>query len=191
MITLAETISAMVCEGELWGPIDGYRIRCLACAHRCPIPAGFAGVCRVRFNRQGKLFVPWGYVVNQTWEPIEKKPFFHVLPAALTVSFGMLGCSLHCPYCQNWDISQAPREPNSFARPRSTTADALLQPGLSLGAEAVISTYNEPLITAEWAVHVFQRARVAGLLTGFVSNGYAPRRFWSTCVPGLTCSRWT
>ncbi len=173
MVTQAETINAMVREGALWEPIDGYRIRCLACAHRCPIPAGFAGVCRVRFNRLGKLVVPWGYIVNQTCEPIEKKPFFHVLPAAFTLSFGMLGCSLHCPYCQNWDISQALREPSPVARPRSITAEALLRPGLSLGAEAVISTYNEPLITAEWAVHIFQRARASGLLAGFVSNGYA------------------
>jgi len=173
MTSLAKAVDQNSRQGELWEPIDGYRIRCLACAHRCPIPAGFAGVCRVRFNRQGKLFVPWGYVVHRTCEAIEKKPFFHVLPAALTVSFGMLGCSLHCPYCQNWDISQALREPNSFAHPRLTTADALLRPGLALGAEAVISTYNEPLITAEWAIHIFQRARTAGLLTGLVSNGYA------------------
>jgi pyruvate formate lyase activating enzyme len=170
---LSETINRYVREGELWERIDGYRVRCLACAHRCPIPSGFAGVCKVRFHRGGKLLVPWGYVVTQASEPIEKKPFFHVLPAALTVSFGMLGCSLHCPYCQNWNMSQVLRDPNAFARAHPATADELLYPGRALGAEAVVSTYNEPLITAEWAVYVFKHARRQGMLTGVVSNGYA------------------
>jgi pyruvate formate lyase activating enzyme len=35
----------------------------------------------------------------------------------------------------------------------------------------MVSTYNEPLITSEWGVAVFKKAREAGLLTGYVSNG--------------------
>jgi pyruvate formate lyase activating enzyme len=42
---------------------------------------------------------------------------------------------------------------------------------LQLGAKVIVSTYNEPLITSEWAVEIFKRAKAAGLVTGFVSNG--------------------
>src|SRR4030095_13729305 len=35
----------------------------------------------------------------------------------------------------------------------------------------MVSTYNEPLITVEWAVAIFREARAEGLATAFVSNG--------------------
>jgi pyruvate formate lyase activating enzyme len=37
----------------------------------------------------------------------------------------------------------------------------------------VVSSYNEPLITAEWAVAVFQKAKAENLPCAFVSNGNA------------------
>jgi pyruvate formate lyase activating enzyme len=106
-------------------------------------------------------------------DPIEKKPFFHVRPGSLAFSFGMLGCDLHCSYCQNWVTSQALRDPDAVAPPRRATPESLVRGALECGAWSVVSTYNEPLITAEWAVAVFQEARKHGLATGFVSNGNA------------------
>jgi pyruvate formate lyase activating enzyme len=173
MIRLAEALAGHVREGELWEPIEGQRIRCYACAHRCPIPEGQAGVCKVRFNRDGKLYVPWGYVAGAHNDPIEKKPFFHVRPGSLALSFGMLGCDLHCPFCQNWVTSQAIRDADAFAPIEPTTPEELVRLAVEAGAETVVSTYNEPLITAEWAVAVFREAHRAGLLTGFVSNANA------------------
>src|SRR3954462_15589996 len=67
-------------------------VRCLACGHRCFIPPGFDGICKVRTNIAGDLRVPWGYVGGIQVDPIEKKPFFHVTPGAQALSFGMLGC---------------------------------------------------------------------------------------------------
>ena len=173
MPTLAQILSEHTREGVLWEPLDRGRLRCYACGHRCPIPEGQPGVCKVRFNHQGKLYVPWGYVGSIQCDPIEKKPFFHVRPGALAFSFGMLGCDLHCSYCQNWVTSQAIRDPNAVVPPRLVTPQQLVREAVELGAEALVSTYNEPLITAEWAVAVFQEARSVGLLTGFVSNGNA------------------
>ncbi|HVI09715.1 MAG TPA: AmmeMemoRadiSam system radical SAM enzyme, partial [Candidatus Binatia bacterium] len=89
------------------------RLRCLSCGHRCPIPEGQPGVCKVRFNRGGKLYVPWGYTAGTQCDPVEKKPFFHAYPGALAYSFGMMGCDLHCSYCQNWVTSQALRDPSA------------------------------------------------------------------------------
>jgi pyruvate formate lyase activating enzyme len=169
--TLKEVLDAHTTRGELVEPIDDRRIRCVACGHRCPIPDGAVGVCKVRGNRGGELFVPWGYVGGVQCDPIEKKPFFHAVPGALAYSFGMLGCDLHCSYCQNWVTSQALRDPDAVAPPRQTTPERLVRDAVDLGARVLVSTYNEPLITAEWAVAIFEEARRAGLMTAFVSNG--------------------
>ncbi len=170
-LTLREIVDRNVREGELYEKLDSNRVRCYACGHRCPIPDGLPGVCKVRFNRGGKLYVPWGYVGGVQCDPIEKKPFFHAYPGALAYSFGMLGCDLHCSYCQNWVTSQALRDPNAVSPPLGATPEDLVRDALGQGAKALVSTYNEPLITSEWAVAVFKEARARGLKTGFVSNG--------------------
>ncbi|MDP9267316.1 MAG: AmmeMemoRadiSam system radical SAM enzyme [Acidobacteriota bacterium] len=171
--TLKDVLYEHVREGarELWAPIDKNRIRCYACGHECPIAEGQAGVCKVRFNRGGQLLVPWGYVGGVQCDPIEKKPFFHAYPGALAYSFGMLGCDLHCGYCQNWVTSQALRDTSAVSPPLAASPEALVKDALRLGARALVSTYNEPLITSEWAVAIFKQAKQAGLVTGFVSNG--------------------
>src|SRR4051794_25633094 len=74
-------------------------VQCFACGHRCVIKPGRDGVCRVRFNDNGTLLVPHGYVGALACDPIEKKPFFHVLPGSDALTIGMLGCDYHCGYC--------------------------------------------------------------------------------------------
>jgi len=172
-MTLAEALSNHTRPGELYEPLEGTRVRCLACGHRCPIPSGFTGVCKVRFNRNGMLRVPYGYVNTLQCDPIEKKPFFHALPGTAAFSFGMLGCSFHCEYCQNWVISQALRDFRSTLDFREMTAEEVVRFALATKASTVVSTYNEPLITMEWAAAVFRAAHDAGLMTGMVSNGNA------------------
>ena len=170
---------------ELVEPIEKGRLRCHACGHQCPIPEGATGVCKVRFVEGGRLRVPWGYVGGVQCDPIEKKPFFHAYPGALAYSFGMLGCDLHCSYCQNWVTSQALRDPQAVAPPRDTTPGSLVQDALRQGARVMVSTYNEPLITAEWAVAIFKEAREQGLVTGFVSNGNGTPRVLEYVRPHL------
>ena len=159
-------------EGALYERYDGDWTRCFACGHRCPIPNGAQGVCKVRFNRDGRLMVPWGYVSGAHCDPIEKKPFYHAFPGSRAFSFGMLGCDFHCSYCQNWVTSQALRDPRSVLETEPVTPDQLVQAALRSGARSVVSTYNEPLITAEWAAEIFAQAKAAGLATGVVSNGH-------------------
>jgi pyruvate formate lyase activating enzyme len=148
-------------------------VRCLACGHRCLVKPGRSGVCRVRFNRDGELRVPGGYVSGLQVDPIEKKPFYHAFPGREALSFGMLGCDFHCSYCQNWIMSQTLRDDQAVSLPRFCTAEQVAGLAVENRAPVVVSTYNEPLITSEWAVEVFKLAKKAGLVCGYVSNGNA------------------
>ena len=173
MPTLQEILNDNVREGTLYETLEENKVRCYACGHECPIPDGRPGVCKIRYNEGGKLYVPWGYVSGLQCDPIEKKPFFHAYPGGLAYSFGMLGCDLHCAYCQNWVTSQALRDPSAVVPPHRADPEAMVRDAVEQGARAMVSTYNEPLITSEWAVAVFKEARGAGLATGYVSNGNA------------------
>jgi len=148
-------------------------IRCFACGHRCLVKPGRDGVCRVRFNDNGTLLVPWGYVGVLACDPIEKKPFFHCLPGSDALTFGMLGCDYHCGYCQNWVTSQMLRDPKAMAGAKQVTPAQLVDAARRHGAPVIASSYNEPLITSEWAVEVFKQARLAGLKCAYISNGNA------------------
>jgi pyruvate formate lyase activating enzyme len=172
--TLKDVLSGLTAEGELYERLPDRRVRCYACGHRCLIPEGRDGVCRVRFNQDGALRVPQGYVATSLQlDPVEKKPFFHVLPGAAALSFGMLGCDYHCGYCQNWLTSQVLRDAEAVARPTRVAPEDIVQYALDHRAPIVTSTYNEPLITSEWAVAVFKVAKARGLKTAYVSNGNA------------------
>jgi pyruvate formate lyase activating enzyme len=360
--TLENLLDSMTTGGVLYDKHADGSLTCYACGHRCLIKPGRRGICQVRYNHDGELRVPWGYVGALQCDPTEKKPFFHVFPGSDTLTFGMLGCDMHCPYCfppgtlvetdrgplpierlflmgqrfvqtptgeaarpaalrtldgsghwrrvvqvfkhaysgeltvirplllpelrctpdhgvlattdpsrplekleasqltrehllavpreyaaatvalapmvgaagkpfrpgrekprpvitpdfflvpvtdlssapyngevynlevegehtylanyalvancQNWVTSQALRDPASAAAgawPRAVSPQQLAQMALKQGAQLVASSYNEPLITSEWAVSVFQQAQAAGLKCAFVSNGNATR----------------
>lgn len=183
--TLGDLLRARARDGEVYTHLDRQWVQCHACGHDCRIPPGAVGVCKVRGNNGGQLYAPWGYVAGVQCDPIEKKPFFHAWPGALAFSFGMLGCDLHCGYCQNWVTSQALRDPAALASPLDVRPDTLVAAALDQGARVVVSTYNEPLITIEWAQAVFEHARAAGLATAFVSNGNATPQALDYIAPWL------
>jgi pyruvate formate lyase activating enzyme len=171
--TLAARLYPRTVAGSLVQALPDGAVRCVACGHRCLIRDGRRGICGVRFNQGGSLRVPHGYVAALQCDPVEKKPFFHVLPGSAALTFGMLGCDFHCGYCQNWVTSQALRDERAGSEATDISAGALVALAEREAASLVVSSYNEPLITAEWAAEVFEHARARGLLTGFVSNGNA------------------
>jgi pyruvate formate lyase activating enzyme len=176
MTTLAEMLDSMTEEGDFYEQAEKDAVRCFACAHRCLIGAGKRGICKVRFNQSGTLRVPWGYVAALQSDPIEKKPFYHMLPGSDALTFGMLGCDFHCSFCQNWVSSQALRDPAceiSGNYLRRISPEEVVAYGVKMGASVVASSYNEPLITSEWAQAIFKLAIEAGLQCAFVSNGNA------------------
>jgi len=173
MASLEQVLNEHTAPGLLYEQLPGDAVRCVACGHRCLIREGRRGVCRVRFNRNGTLYVPHGYVGALQCEPIEKKPFFHALPGARALSFGMLGCSYHCGYCHNWMTSQTLRDPAADVLPEAITPETIIRLARQVSAQALVSTYNEPLITSEWAVDIFKIAKAEGFVTAYVSNGEA------------------
>jgi pyruvate formate lyase activating enzyme len=187
--TLATALDSMTAEGaaELTEHLDNNALRCYACGHRCLIGEGKRGICKVRFNERGRLLVPVNYVAALACDPTEKKPFFHALPGSDTLTFGMLGCDLHCSYCQNWLTSQALRDDAAGTRPQVVSSDRLVALAKAYGASMVGSSYNEPLITAEWAVEVFRKAKAAGFKTAFISNGNATPQVLDYLRPVTDC----
>jgi pyruvate formate lyase activating enzyme len=175
-MSLKELLKSHTVEGSLYEKLDEDALRCYACGHECLIKEGRDGICRVRYNEGGVLKVPFGYVAALQCDPTEKKPFFHAFPGSLSLTFGMLGCDYHCSYCQNWVTSQAIRDPRAIAPQQAMRPLDFVIQGKRLGAKLVVSSYNEPLITSEWAVAVFREAKKEGFVTGYVSNGNATAR---------------
>ncbi len=185
--TLGEVLDRLAVKGSLYEVVDpdDKKLRCYACAHQCLIKEGRRGICQVRFNEGGVLRVPHGYVGALQVDPIEKKPFFHLLPGTDALSFGMLGCDFHCDFCQNWLTSQTLRDDAAGVAPQVISAQELVQLALHYRSGSIASTYNEPLITSEWAVEVFKLARQAGLRTLYISNGNATRAVLEFLAPWL------
>lgn len=175
-LQLKSVIEKLAVPGKLYEKLPDGRLHCYACGHDCKIPEGRAGVCRVRFNDQGTLMVPAGYVGALACDPIEKKPFFHAFPGHDALSLGMLGCDLHCAYCQNWVTSQVLRDETAIAPAHKLTAQQIIDTAIRHDAPVIASTYNEPLITSEWAIEILRHARDFGLMGAYVSNGNATQR---------------
>lgn len=174
--TVADRLDALTRPGEVYEKLEDDMVQCHACAHNCRIPSGRRGVCQMRFNRKGELFVPWGYVAGLQPDPIEKKPYFHFLPGSDTLTFGMLGCNFHCGFCQNWLSSQTLREPASDRAAsyiEEITPEEIVAIARRRGINIIASSYNEPLITSEWALEIFKLAKAQGMKCVYVSNGFA------------------
>ena len=173
ILTIKNVLQEHTAEGELYEKLEDNWVLCYACGHRCRIKPGREGICKVRFNRDGILKVPMGYAAGIQLDPIEKKPFFHAYAGANALSFGMLGCDYHCSYCQNWITSQTLRDPSAIAHPEVISPERIVELALIYKSPVLVSTYNEPLITSEWAVEVMKLARPYGIKGAYVSNGNA------------------
>ena len=181
-------LAAQTRPGDFFTPLGEKAVQCFACAHNCMLKPGQYGICKLRFNQDGALMVPSGYISGLQLDPIEKKPFNHFLPGALTLSFGMVGCNFHCGFCQNWLSAQALNDPDSRFSERyihQITPEEIFHSAKTNHAQAIVSTYNEPLITAEWAIEIFTLAREAGLKTAFVSDGFATPQALEKLAPHL------
>ncbi len=172
-LPLEEALSRRTTRGTLYERGAEGTLRCTACAHRCVIGAGRRGACGVRFERDGALRVPFGYVARANVRFVETNTIYHVLPGARALTFGMYGCDLRCGYCQSWYVSQALRERDEREAPNDVTADQLVGRAVSEGCRVICAAYNEPSIAAEWVHDIFRRAKERGLVTAMITDGNA------------------
>ncbi len=157
-------------EAEYYEKIDGKRVRCTLCPHRCIIDNGKYGICNVRKNIDGKLYsMVYGKVSAMAMDPIEKKPLFHFHPGSWIFSLSTVGCNLKCKHCQNWEISQSMVE--NFPL-RNYSAEEIVDLAIDEGSDGIAWTYNEPTIWFEFNLEASKISKSRGMYNVYVTNGY-------------------
>jgi pyruvate formate lyase activating enzyme len=148
------------------------RVRCRLCAHRCVIADGKKGVCGVRENRGGTLYtLVYGHVISENVDPIEKKPLFHFYPGSTAYSIATPGCNFRCRWCQNWEISQQPREQRPVTGP-AAMPQQVVATALRVNSRSIAYTYTEPTVFFEFAYDTARLAHAIGMRNVCVTNGY-------------------
>ncbi len=143
-------------------------IKCLLCRHYCNLAEGQTGICRVNMNEGGQLRnTVYGRAAASHVDPVEKKPLYHFLPGTKAFSIGTVGCNLHCPFCQNWQISQT----DSLSFSRYITPRQIVESAMEAGCKSIAYTYNEPTVFYPFARDVALLAHENGLRNIFVTNG--------------------
>jgi pyruvate formate lyase activating enzyme len=161
-------------EAVLYERLEEGKVRCFLCAHRCKIRPGERGICAVRENRDGTLVsLVYGRAVSMNVDPIEKKPLFHFLPGSRSFSVATAGCNFRCEHCQNYTISQLPRERKDVSIPGEEVGAAeVVRRASEDRCQSIAYTYTEPTIFMEYALDIARLARGKGLRNVFVSNGF-------------------
>jgi pyruvate formate lyase activating enzyme len=157
-------------QAKYYEKLSGNMVQCSLCPNRCILSEGQIGLCKVRKNIKGELYtLTYDKIAVQHVDPIEKKPFFHVLPGSNAYSIATTGCNMSCLYCQNWDISQVfPWEIKS----REMTPEEVVEDAIKSGSQVIAFTYNEPIVFYEYMLDIAKLAKEKGLKTVVVSNGY-------------------
>ncbi|MBD3363414.1 AmmeMemoRadiSam system radical SAM enzyme [Candidatus Dojkabacteria bacterium] len=177
------------------------KIQCLACSHYCKIPTEQTGICGIRENKDGELYLlVYGKAIAANIDPIEKKPLYHFMPGTKIFSIGTIGCNFQCSFCQNWDISQMSRTIKRRLKAESKEKDfeaQVTKMGYDLPPEKIIEycqkkdipsiayTYNEPSIFFEYTFDTAKLAYEKGMKNVYVSNGYASHEAIDKIAPYL------
>ena len=153
-----------------WESMRDNIIQCLLCPRKCVISPGQRGFCTARINRDGVLYtLGYGNPIALHVDPIEKKPFFHVLPGTKAYSIAVAGCNMRCLFCQNWQISQAkPDEVNAY----NMSPEDIVTNAKNSGSRFIIYTYTEPTVFYEYMLDISKLARSRGLRNGMHTCGY-------------------
>lgn len=184
-------------EARFYETLPDGHVLCTLCPHDCRIPDGGRGACAVRYAMGGKLYtLVYDKVVTREIDPVEKKPLFHFYPGSSAYSMATVGCNLRCAFCQNWDISQWPKEhlakhaaPEGGERATEPICPSLAEleraiPGEPVtprdvveaarrtGCRSIAYTYIEPTVFYELAYDTAKLARAEGIKNIFVTNGF-------------------
>lgn len=168
-------------EARLYSPEEGGYVKCHLCSFRCRIADGKFGVCGVRENVGGTLYTHvYGRLIAEHIDPIEKKPLFHFQPGSSSYSIATVGCNFRCLHCQNFEISQMPKDQKRILG-EETSPEEVAEEALRTGCSSVSYTYTEPTIFYEFAYDTGVLAKEKGLKNVFVTNGYMT----GECLDGM------
>jgi pyruvate formate lyase activating enzyme len=160
-------------EARFYDKVEDNKVKCYLCAHKCVIEPRKRGICMVRENREGALYsLVYGKIISQNVDPIEKKPLFHFLPGSRSYSIATVGCNFQCEHCQNFEISQLPRQEKREIPGQDLTPAQIVAGARDSGAASISYTYTEPTIFGEFAYDTAVLARQEGIRNVFVSNGF-------------------
>lgn len=164
-------------EAWLNTKLDNGKIRCDACAHFCVLGDGETGKCGVRKALGGELSLEvYGLLNAINIDPIEKKPLYHFLPNTQVLSVGTVGCNFSCAFCQNYELSQYPKEHGGEVTGRYVSPKELVTMTKERNIQSIAFTYNEPVIYFEYAYDVMKLAKEEGIKTVFVTSGYESKK---------------
>ena len=159
---------------------------CEICPHRCRLEEGQTGLCKARSNRDGKVQSDnYGLITSMALDPIEKKPLKHFFPGSTILSVGSFGCNMHCPFCQNYEISQKNKAESFYTE---VSPEELVSKALSLLPEGNIGiafTYNEPFVGYEYVYDTSVLAHKKGLKTVLVTNGFVNEEPLKALLPHI------
>ena len=160
-------------EAMFYEKLDDKMVKCNLCSHRCSrIADSKGGICGVRENKNGKLFsLVYGRVAARSVDPIEKKPLFHFLPGSRSYSIATVGCNFRCDNCQNYDISQPPKERKIIVG-QDVSPEEIVSAAKRNNCASIAYTYSEPTIFFEYAYDTAKLASKEGIKNVFVTNGY-------------------
>jgi len=167
-----------------WKAVGQGKVECELCPHRCRVANRERGSCGVRENVGGKyVALTYARPCAIHLDPIEKKPFYHVLPGKTALSIGLPGCNLQCKFCQNWEIAQVrPEQVQTFAR----TPGQIVNLAKRRGAPTIAATYSEPVVWSEYVYDVGAAAKRAKLRMLMVTNGFIQPRPMTDLLNVLT-----
>lgn len=172
-------------EALFYDKLEDQRVKCFLCAHHCLISENKRGICSVRENRGGKLYsLVYGKIISMNVDPIEKKPLFHFYPESKSFSIATVGCNFRCLHCQNYDISQYPKEHNDIPG-ENVTPEQVIAGAERAGCKSISYTYTEPTIFFEFAYECARLAHKKEIKNVFVSNGYIGPEAAKTIAPYL------
>lgn len=172
-------------EAMFYEKIGDHRVQCHLCAHRCKIADGKRGICGVRENRDGTLYtLTYDKVVSQHIDPIEKKPLFNFYPGSRSYSIATVGCNFRCLHCQNYEISQMPRDDGMIMGEKIDPED-IVEAAKDYECKSISYTYTEPTIFYELAYDTARLATEEGIKNVFVTNGYITEEALTAIQPYL------
>jgi len=173
-------------EAMLYRSLADRKVSCYLCSHYCQIANSKFGICGVRQNKGGKLYTHvFGEVIAAHVDPIEKKPLYHFLPGSTSFSIATIGCNFRCPFCQNWQISQAYKKDEESPSGYKLLPEEVVNQAQAHHCQSISYTYTEPTIFFEYAYETAELAKKEGLDNIFVTNGYMSPEALQTIRPYL------